>query len=94
VREDRGVGREVVLALLPVTAAAFVVRTALVALLRRRSPTAAAAVDRWWTWTPLAVVLVAFTFVHPLLGIGVAVLLYLVLTSARAAGSPLRPRRR
>ena len=85
--------RWVVVALVPVALGCYVVRTILVLGLRRRAPRAAAAVDTWWAWVPLAVVIVALGFVHPLIGVGAATASYLFLTSSLARGSPFRPRR-
>jgi len=87
------VGRFVVLALVPVAIAAYVVRTVLVYGLRHRAPRVAGAVDRWWAWAPLVVVVVALAFVHPLLGLAAVVACYLFLTSSLATGSPFKPRR-
>ena len=87
------VSRSVVVALVPLALACYAVRTVLVVLLRRRAPRAADAVDRWWAWVPLGVVVVALGFVHPLIGIGAAVVAYLFLTSSWAVGSPFKPRR-
>jgi hypothetical protein len=53
----------------------------------------AAAVDRWWVWAPLVVVLASIAFVQPLLGAAAAIGLAVFLTSSRATGSPFRPRR-
>ena len=85
--------RFAVLVLVPVVAIAFAVRTLLVLATRTRAPAAAAAVDRWWVWAPLVVVLAAITFVQPLLGAAAAIGLAVFLTSSRAKGSPFRPRR-
>jgi hypothetical protein len=85
--------RLIVLWVIPLVAAAWVLRTALVLGLRARWPAAARWVDRWWLWAPLVFVLVAVTVVQPLLGVAGAVVLWFALTSARAAGSPFRPRR-
>jgi hypothetical protein len=80
------------LALAALVAATFAVRTVLVLALRRRHPGAAAAVDRWWAWVPLAVVLVVMVVTAPLLGIPLAVATAWWLTRAGAVGSPFRPR--
>lgn len=91
--------------LVPIVFVAFVVRTSLVLALRNRSPETAAAVDRWWVWTPLVFVIglfviavVAVSITNPLLGILVAgfggTLLYFLLFRASSIGSPFRPRRR
>ena len=40
---------------IPIVVGAFVLRTVAVLVLRRRHAGAAAWVDRWWTWLPLAV---------------------------------------
>jgi hypothetical protein len=85
--------RFAVLVLVPVVAIAFAVRTLLVLATRKRAPGAAAAVDRWWVWVPLVVVLAAITLVQPLLGAAAAIGLAAFLTSSRAKGSPFRPRR-
>lgn len=90
--------------LIPVTAAAFLVRTIAIAGLRRRHPDAAEAVDRWWVWAPLVVVLVLLivvlavvTWNVPALGIALTVAfcfaIYRGLFSASSIGSPFRPRR-
>jgi uncharacterized membrane protein len=87
------VNRSGVLAVVPLALGCYVVRTILVYALRRRAPSVAAAVDRWWAWVPLVVVVVALGFVHPLIGIAAAVACYLFMTSSRGRGSPFRPRR-
>jgi predicted lysophospholipase L1 biosynthesis ABC-type transport system permease subunit len=86
------------------TAAAFLVRTTAIAVLRRRHADAADAVDRWWVWTPLVVVLMLLvvllavvTWNVPPLGISLTVafcfVIYRGLFSASSIGSPFRPRR-
>jgi len=80
------------LALAGVVAIAFVVRTVLVLALHRRRPTAAAAVDRWWPWAPLVVVLAYLVFTVPVLGILAVAATGFGLTRAGAIGSPFRPR--
>ena len=89
----------------PLVVLAYLARAVAILMLRRRRPGAADAVDKWWTWAPLAVVLclyvaiaVTLTVVVPVLGIAVAVfgvvVLYLGYFSASSVGSPFRPRRR
>jgi hypothetical protein len=78
--------------LVAVVAIAFLVRTALVLALRTRRPRAADAVDRWWVWAPLVVVLVAITVEAPLLGVVLIAATAFALTRASAVGSPFRPR--
>ena len=85
--------RFVILALVPVALTCYLVRTVLYYGLRRRAPGVAAAVDRWWAWVPLLVVIVALGFVHPLLAIVAALGAVVFLTSSRAVGSPFKPRR-
>ena len=85
--------RWLVVALVPLALGCYAVRTVLVHALRGRAPRAAAAVDQWWAWVPLVVVIVALAFVHPLIGVAAALAAYLFLTSSWAAGSPFRPRR-
>ena len=91
--------------IVPIVVVAFLVRTTAIALLRQRRPDTAAAIDRWWVWAPLAVVitfglvvLVAAVIHAPLVGIAVTVLLgailYYALFSDTSIGSPFRPRRR
>ena len=91
--------------IVPIVVIAFLVRTIVVYTMRNRRPNAAAAVDQWWTWAPLAAVVAAFIVVcivlivrEPLLGVGLAVLggvlAYFGLFSASSTGSPFRPRRR
>jgi hypothetical protein len=53
--------------------AAFLLRTVLVLALERVAPGAAACVDRWWVWAPLAVVLIGTTLWVPLLGLAATV---------------------
>ena len=76
-----------------VTAAAYLVRTAVVLLLRRRAPAVSAFADRWWAWTPLVVVLVAVTVAAWPLGVALIVGTVFALTRSTATGSPFRPRR-
>jgi Na+-driven multidrug efflux pump len=78
---------------LPLVAAAFVVRSVLSLALRTRAPRAAAAIDRWWVWAPLVVILVAIFVVNPLAGVVATIAMGVFLTSSRAVGSPFRPRR-
>jgi Na+-driven multidrug efflux pump len=85
-------GRGAVVLLLPLVAVAFLVRIVAVALLRRRWPRVASAVERWWLWLPLAAVLVAVTAARPLIGLLVTVVTIVVLTRASSVGSPFRPR--
>jgi hypothetical protein len=73
--------------------AAFVVRSVVVAVTRRRWPGVAAAADRWWPWAPLAVVCLAVAWWNPLVGLPAVVALVLVLRFADLPGSPWRPRR-
>jgi hypothetical protein len=91
--------------ILPIVVVAFIVRTTAIAMLRKRRPDTADAIDRWWIWAPLAVVvglgllvLVAVVINAPLLGIALTVLLgailYYALFSDTSIGSPFRPRRR
>ena len=75
------------------TAVAFVMRVAVVAATRHRRPTVAAAVDRWWVWTPLVVVCLFAIWVMPLLGLALTIGLLIALTRSGATGSPFRPRR-
>lgn len=75
------------------TAGAFVVRVALVALTRRRWPQVAAAVERWWAWTPLAIVCLFAIVLVPPIGIVATIGLLVALTRSDALGSPFRPRR-
>jgi len=74
-------------------------------MLQERRPDMAEAVDRWWVWAPLAVVVsvglvvLGAVVIHaPLLGIALTVLLgailYYALFSDTSIGSPFRPRRR
>jgi hypothetical protein len=85
-------GRAIVLILVPMVAVAFLARTVAVLLVRRRWPKAAAGVERWWLWLPLAAVLIAVTVTSPLVGLLVTVLTAAVLTRASSVGSPFRPR--
>jgi hypothetical protein len=80
-----------VLLLLPLVAVAFLVRIVAVALLRRRWPRVASAVKRWWSWLPLAAVLVAVTAARPVIGV-LASVVTVVLTRTSSVGSPFRPR--
>jgi hypothetical protein len=68
---------------LPVVAAivvaAFVLRTVLVLALRPWAPRAAAFVDRWWVWSPLAVILIATTLWIPWLGLVAALAAVIVI---------------
>jgi hypothetical protein len=82
-----------VVSLVPVVIASYLLRTILVLLFRRSAPRAAAFVDRWWAWAPLAVLLVLLTVTHPLIGLAGVIACYLFLTSSRATGSPFKPRR-
>jgi hypothetical protein len=85
--------RFIVLALIPVAIASWAVKSVLVAALATRAPATASFIERWWTWVPLLVVIVALTFVHPLVGLAAVGAAYLFLTSTHAIGSPFRPRR-
>jgi hypothetical protein len=76
-----------------VFAAAFLVRTVLVRTIGRRRPRLTAAVDRWWPWTPVVVVLVVLTVANPVVGVLTAVLAWYLLTRGSSIGSPFRPRR-
>jgi len=91
--------------ILPILLIAFLTRTTLIAVLGKRRPEMADAIDRWWVWAPLAVVislgllaLVAIAVNSPVLGVALAVLLgailYYALFSDTSIGSPFRPRRR
>jgi hypothetical protein len=75
------------------TVVAFVIRVAVVAATRRRRPRVAAAVDRWWAWTPLLVVCLFAIWLMPLIGLALTIGLLFVLTRSGATGSPFRPRR-
>jgi hypothetical protein len=86
------VGRAAVLVLLPLVAVAFLARTVAVVLMRRRWPKAAAGVERWWLWLPLAVVLIVLTLANPLIGVPMTALVVVLLTRASSVGSPFRPR--
>jgi hypothetical protein len=74
-------------------ASAFVVRLVLVALTRRSWPSVAAAVERWWAWTPLVVVCLFAIWLVPPIGVVVTIVALIALTRADAIGSPFRPRR-
>ena len=76
-----------------VTTAAYLVRTALVLLARHRVPRLRDFVDRWWAWTPLAVVLVAITVAAWPIGLVLIAGTAVALTRSTATGSPFRPRR-
>ena len=89
----------------PLVALAFAARTVAMLALRKRRPGAAAAVDRWWTWAPFAVVLflyfgvaIALIVRVPVLGTAITVfgvvVLYFGYFSASSIGSPFRLRRR
>ena len=89
---------------IPVFIVAFVVRTLAIVVLRPRHPNAADAVNRWWVWTPLIVVLILgaallaiITWNVPLLGLGLTVgtcvAVYRAFFTASSTGSPFRPRR-
>jgi len=91
--------------ILPILLVAFLTRTMLIAVLKTRRPEVAEAIDRWWVWAPLAVVislgllaLIAIAINAPVLGVALAVLLgailYYSLFSDTSIGSPFRPRRR
>ena len=86
------------------TALAFLGRTIAIAVLRRRHPDAAAAVNKWWLWAPLVVavpilvaVLAVVTWTVPPLGIamiiGACLMIYRGFFTASSIGSPFRPRR-
>jgi hypothetical protein len=85
--------RFVVLAIVPLVVASYLIRTVLIAVFHGRAPRVAAAADRLWAWVPLVVVLLAITFVSPILGVVATVAMAIFLTSNRAIGSPFRPRR-
>jgi hypothetical protein len=74
-------------------AAAFVARVVLVALTRRSWPSVAAAVERWWAWTPLVVVCLFAIWLVPPIGVVVTIVALIMLTRTDAIGSPFRPRR-
>jgi hypothetical protein len=76
-----------------VTAVAFAVRTVVVVVAKRRLPGLAGFVDRWWAWTPLAVVLVAITIAAWPIGLVLIVGTCIALGRSTATGSPFRPRR-
>jgi hypothetical protein len=76
-----------------VTTAAYLVRTAIVLVARRRAPGIAGFADRWWAWTPLAVVLVAITVAIWPIGVALLAGTAVALTRSTATGSPFRPRR-
>ena len=76
-----------------VTTAAYLVRTMIVLAAKRRLPRVAGFVDRWWAWTPLAVVLVAITIAAWPLGLALLVGTGIALSRSTATGSPFRPRR-
>lgn len=91
--------------ILPILLIAFLTRTAAIALFEKRRPAVAEAIDRWWVWAPLAVVivvalvaLVVIVVNAPVVGVALAVLLgailYYLLFSDTSVGSPFRPRRR
>jgi hypothetical protein len=74
-------------------AAAFMARLVLVALTRRSCPSIAAAVERWWAWTPLVVVALFAIWLVPPIGVLVTIVGLFLLTRTDAIGSPFRPRR-
>ncbi|MCU1486433.1 MAG: hypothetical protein JWN67_3179 [Actinomycetia bacterium] len=76
-----------------VTIAAYLVRTVIVLIAKRRLPRASDFVDRWWAWTPLAVVLVAITIAAWPIGLALIVGTGIALGRSTATGSPFRPRR-
>jgi hypothetical protein len=78
---------------LVVFALAFVARTVLLRTVGRGRPRFSAAVDRWWPWTPVVVLVVALTLANPVLGVLTAALAWYLLTRVWAVGSPFRPRR-
>ena len=75
------------------TALAFVGRLVLVGATRRRWPTLAAAVERWWVWAPFAATCLFLIWYVPPVGIVATVVALVLLTRADAVGSPFRPRR-
>ena len=104
-RHNVRVGAAAAIWIVPIVVVVFLLRTAAIAMLRERRPDMAEAVDRWWVWAPLAVVvslgllvLAAIVINAPLLGIALTVLLgailYYALFSDTSIGSPFRPRRR
>ena len=104
-RQTSRVGVSVALLLIvPLTAAAFLVRTIAIAVLRRRHPNAVDAVNKWWLWGPLVaalpilvVLLAIVTWNVPPLGIamtiGAGIMIYRGLFTASSIGSAFRPRR-
>jgi hypothetical protein len=72
---------------------AFVVRTLIVVVTRRRWPAVSEATDRWWTWAPLVAVCAVGIWWFPPIGIPLAIAMAIGLTRAGAIGSPFRPRR-
>ena len=75
------------------TAGAFTARLVVVPLTRRRWPRVAAAVDRWWPWTPMVVVCLFLIWNAPVVGVAATIGTLFALTRAEARASPFRPRR-
>ncbi len=76
-----------------IVAAAFVLRTALVVVLRPASPVAAEFVDRWWVWIPLVVVILgAGYYLHPLVGAVIAITAAVLMLRDPHVGLPRRGR--
>lgn len=93
----------------PLVVIAFAVRTLAVLALRRRRPSVAEQIDRWWVWAPLVtltlvlvVAAIVLTVADPLLGIGATAVAAAVgaltfrhfFLSESSIGSPFRPRSR
>jgi hypothetical protein len=71
-------------------AAAFVVRTVLVLALRPVAPQAAAFVDRWWVWAPLAAISVWLVLQEPRFAVPVLVVLAVALVRDERVDLPFR----
>lgn len=96
--------RVVALWLVPLWALAFLMQKIAVAATRTRWPRAAAAIERWWPWAPLMVVVPVLVVLLgvlvwnvPLLGIPLAAAVlamsYAIFFGSSSLGSPFRPRR-